>query len=188
MRVIAGNLRGRVIKTIPGKNTRPTLDNVKEAMFNLLGQFFTGGKCLDLFSGSGSLGIEAISRGCDSCVFVERNYLAMKIIKENLQALGLDSKCEVYKMDVFKAINLLNKKGEKFDYIFLDPPYEKQNIDKVLQMLIDQDLLNKSGKIIVECVKTTELITSYQDLQIEKEKTYGITKIIIYKKYGDESD
>jgi|SRR5690554_757115 len=188
MRVIAGNFRGRRIKTLPGKNTRPTLDKVKESVFNILGQYFVGGSCLDLFSGSGNLGIEALSRGCETCVFVEQNYKAYQVIKENINALNLENKTEIFRMDAYKALGVLEKNGYKFDYVFLDPPYYNQKINKVLEILVNNNLLSNNAKVIVECLKEDETLTSYLDLKLEKINYYGITKISIYKKYGDKGE
>lgn len=188
MRVISGSLRGRRIKPVPGKNTRPTLDKVKESVFNILGQFFDGGRCLDLFSGSGNLGIEAISRGVNTCVFVERSFPAYKVIKENINNLNLENNSEVYNMDAFKALDYLQKKGDKFDYVFLDPPYNKQLINKALEQLVNNNLLNNNAKVVVECLKEDEILTSFQDLEMEKTNYYGITKIIIFRKYGEEDE
>ncbi|QVK18892.1 16S rRNA (guanine(966)-N(2))-methyltransferase RsmD [Mycoplasmatota bacterium] len=185
MRIVSGTLRGRTVKAVPGKKTRPTLDKVKESVFNALGQYFTGGIGLDLYAGSGNLGIEAISRGLDSCVFIDRDFLAHQVIKDNIKTLNIESQCEIFKMDSFKALTMLSNKKYQFDYVFLDPPYQKQKINEVLTKLEDYDLLNDEATIIVECLKESELLVKYKGLQLEKEYIYGITKISIYKKCGD---
>jgi 16S rRNA (guanine(966)-N(2))-methyltransferase RsmD len=186
MRVVAGFLRGRTIKPVPGKNTRPTLDKVKEAVFNILGQFFAGGVGLDLYSGSGNLGIEAISRGLDKCVFVEKSYLAYQTIVNNLKQLAISDYSEVYKIDA--NLFLKNYHKDKFDYVFLDPPYKNHQINDILVTLVDKNLLNRYATVTVECLKTNELFSSYQDLVMEKEYLYGISKITIYKKTGDNNE
>lgn len=187
MRIVSGTLGGRTIKAVPGKKTRPTLDKVKESVFNALGQYFTGGIGLDLYAGSGNLGIEAISRGVDSCVFIDKDFLANQVIKENIESLNIESKSEVYKMDSFKALTMLYNKKYQFDYVFLDPPYQKQKINEVLTKLEDCNLLKDEATIIVECLKETELLLNYKGIKLEKEYIYGITKITIYKKYGDRN-
>lgn len=188
MRVVAGSLKGRIIKSITGNKTRPTLDKVKEAMFNALGQFFLGGVALDLFAGSGNLGIEAISRGIDKCIFIEKDYHAYKIIKENLENLKIDDKAIVYKNDAFKALKFLLVNNYKFDYIFLDPPYNKQRINDIIIFLEDNNMLNDNALIICEYLKEDELISSYQNIHLNKTYLYGITKISIYKKGGEVND
>jgi len=185
MRVVSGDLRGRLIKPVPGKNTRPTLDKVKESVFNAIGQYFPGGLGLDLYAGSGNLGIEAISRGLNLCIFVDRDYSANQIIKENIKNLKIESKSEIYKMDAFTALTMLSNKSYQFDYVFIDPPYEKQKIDEILTLLEDLNLLNIEATVIVECSKETNTLENYKQLHYIKEYVYGITKIIIYQKRGD---
>lgn len=184
MRVVAGFLRGRKIISVPGKNTRPTLDQVKEALFNILGQFFTSGKGLDLFAGSGSLGIEAISRGLEKCVFVDKDFKSYQVIKENLQLLNIEQKSEVYKMDYLKALKYFQEKKEKFDYVFLDPPYHLQKMNEIMKLLVDYDLLNEDAIVTCESLKEEDLIDSYQSIKLKKVYYYGISKITIYQKGG----
>ncbi len=188
MRVIAGTLGGRKIKTISGKLTRPTLDKVKESLFNALGQFFSGGIGLDLFAGSGSLGIEAISRGIDKCIFIDKNYAAYQTIKENIQLLNIEDQSEVYKMDAFKGLQFLKGQNYQFDYVFLDPPYQKQKINEIIKILEDDRLLNEGACIITECLKEEKLLKNYKNTHYIKEYLYGITKITIYKKSGDGNE
>lgn len=188
MRIIAGTLRGRTIKAVPGNSTRPTLDKVKESVFNVIGQYFDDDIILDLFAGSGNLGIEAISRGAKKCVFIEKDYHAYKIINENIDLLKISDQCEVFKMDANSALDFLKNKGYSFDYIFLDPPYKKQKINETIINLVDKNLLNDNAKIIVECLKEDELIDEYQGLRFLKQYIYGITKISIFEKYGDRDE
>ncbi len=188
MRVIAGSLGGRHIKAVPGNSTRPTLDKVKESIFNAIGQYFDDDIILDLFAGSGNLGIEAISRGAKKCIFIEKSIHAHRIINENIDILKIRDYCEVYKIDAFIALDLLKNKGYCFDYIFLDPPYKNQKINEILTKLVDKNLLNNNAKIIVECLKQDELISEYKDLRFLKQYIYGITKISIFKKYGDNNE
>lgn len=186
MRIIAGDFKGRTIKTIKGLSTRPTLDKVREALFNILGQYFDGGVALDLFAGSGALGIEALSRGMEKCIFVDVNYEAIKMIKENLKNLSIDS-CEVIKNDAIKALDG-SLKGYQFDLVFLDPPYKKNLIDTILQKLIDNNLLKKDATIVVESSKEESFMENYKSLVFQKAYVYGITKLSIYKNVGDDYD
>src|SRR5690625_390253 len=117
MRVIAGDFRGRILKSVPGTQTRPTSDKIKEAAFHMMGPFFDGGICLDLFAGSGSLGIEAISRGFDFSVFIEKNRRAIHTISKNIKLLNIEEKTEVSRMDAFKALRVTAKNKSKFNLI-----------------------------------------------------------------------
>src|SRR5690625_5258619 len=110
MRVIAGQFKGRRLKTVPGKNTRPTSDKIKEAVFHMMGPFFQGGQCLDLFAGSGSLGIEAYSRGMDSVTFIDHSNQAIKCIRTNVKELQMEDNSQIYRNDAFRAIHTLGKK------------------------------------------------------------------------------
>ncbi len=188
MRVVSGSLRGRVIKAVPGNTTRPTLDKVKESVFNILGQYFSKGIGLDLFAGSGNLGIEAISRGLEHCIFVDYDHMAIRIIKENLNALNILEKCEVYKMDAFKALSLFKSNNYRFDYVFIDPPYKSHKINEILMLLENYDLLNDEAYVICESLKEDELIETYNKLHLKKVYYYGISKITIYEKYGDNHE
>lgn len=123
MRVIAGEFRGRKLQSLPGKEIRPTSDKVKGALFNMIGPFFEGGRGLDLFAGTGSLGIEALSRGLGHVVFVDRHRQAVRLVQTNLHALGLEEKSEVYCMDAQAALARFAADGRQFDLVFLDPPY-----------------------------------------------------------------
>src|SRR5690625_4822655 len=121
MRVIAGNLKGRILKTVPGKSTRPTSDKVKEAVFHMLGPFFEEGICLDLFAGSGSLGIEDISRGMEQAIFIEKNGKAVKTIEENIKLVNIKDRVEIIRMDAYRSLRVLGKRQNQFDLIFIDP-------------------------------------------------------------------
>lgn len=182
MRVIAGEFKGRPIKAVPGDKTRPTLDKTKESIFNAIGQYFESGVVLDLYAGSGNLGIEALSRGCDFAYFVDKSYQAVQIIKENLNTLGLEDYAKVFKLDAFGALKKFKTDGVKFDYVFLDPPYKQQRINDVMTFLMDEDMLIDGAMIICEALKEDVLLESYQDLTFIKDYIYGITKISLYQK------
>ena len=127
MRVIAGKHKSKALESLEGRNTRPTMDKVKEGIFNSLHN--VSGLGLDLFAGSGALGIEGLSRGMDKVIFVDQNFKAIKVIQANLQQLDLTEQAEVYKNNADRALKALNKRDIQFDYIFLDPPYNKGLID-----------------------------------------------------------
>ena len=125
MRVIAGKHKSKALESLEGRNTRPTMDKVKEGIFNSLHE--VSGLGLDLFAGSGALGIEALSRGMEKVIFVDQNFKAVKVIKANLNQLDLMSQAEVYKNNADRALKALAKREIQFDIIFLDPPYKKDS-------------------------------------------------------------
>ncbi|TGS90150.1 16S rRNA (guanine(966)-N(2))-methyltransferase RsmD, partial [bacterium M00.F.Ca.ET.177.01.1.1] len=127
MRVISGIHKSKPLESMEGRNTRPTMDKVKEGIFNSLHE--VSGIGLDLFAGSGALGIEALSRGMEKVIFVDQNFKAIKIIKANLQHLNISDQAEVYKNNADRALKALSKRAMQFDVIFLDPPYDKGLID-----------------------------------------------------------
>lgn len=150
MRVIAGKLKRRKIKSVPGSSTRPTGDKLKESIFNMIGPYFEGGECLDLFAGSGSLGIEAISRGMDKVTFIDRSAPAIKTIKQNVTALQIEEQSDIYRNDAFRALQIFAKKSQKFDLIFLDPPYEKVDYEKLMIKVEESNIVNDRGLMYIE--------------------------------------
>lgn len=187
MRIIAGEFRGHPIDSLRSNHTRPTLDQVKEGIFNALGQFFTGETVLDLFAGSGNLGLEAISRGCHQAVFVDSSGQAVKVIKANIRKLRVEERTNVYKMDASKAIPRLQKEGYVFDLVFLDPPYHLEPFGKLLPMLCDYDLIRDHGRVVCETLKETVLEDRYGVLVKQREYIYGSTKVTIFQKEGATS-
>ncbi len=180
MRVVAGTLKGRSIKAVKGTNTRPTTDKVKENVFNIIGPYFDGGLALDLFGGSGNLGIESLSRGIERVIFVDRDNVAIQTIKQNIKELKMEDKVEVYRNDAFKALKAIVKRGLKFDLIFLDPPYKGQRINEIIEFISKNNLLNPGGIIMAECLKEDELHTTVGEIVSCKREVYGITAITIY--------
>jgi len=187
MRIIAGAFKGRQISAVKGDNTRPTTDKVKENIFNILGQFFDGGHVLDLFAGSGNLGIEALSRGMDHAIFVDMNFEAIKIIKENIARLQLQDRTEVYRNDAFKALKVLGKKGSKFDLIFLDPPYGKISMTHLLEEIMDYELLNDEGLIVCEYGEGIDVSYDESLLREVRCEVYGTIEILILEKVAGDN-
>lgn len=180
MRIIAGRNRSRVLKTLPGDNTRPTLDKVKEAVFSSLGSNFNGGNVLDLFSGSGAIGLEALSRGMDYAVFNDMNNEAVKIIKENIKMLK-EEKVKVYNNDYKQVLEFLTNDKINFDLIYLDPPYKLKCIPEIINFIEQNNLLNIEGRIVVESLKE-DIFDDYGNIFKYKEATYGITRISYFKR------
>ncbi len=150
MRIIAGEAKNRKIKTKKGFDTRPTLESMKEALFSIIAPYIEGSCFLDLFSGSGSISLEALSRGAKKAIMIEKDTEALKCIIENINALGYSEKCRAYKNDVLRAIEILGRKNEKFDIIFMDPPYKDEICKKVLNAIDKAKILKDGGLIICE--------------------------------------
>ena len=181
MRVVAGEYGGLRLKAVPGMKTRPTTDKVKEAMFNIIGPYLEGGQVLDLFAGSGGLSIEAVSRGADHATLVDRQYQAIKTIHENLSVTKEEDKFTVLKGDAYKMLNKLAKQEQGFDYVFLDPPYKKQQILELMEQLKKLGLLNTDALIICETDQVADLPEELADFELIKKADYGITELTFYR-------
>lgn len=155
MRVIAGKARRIQLKTIEGMETRPTTDRIKETLFNMITHGLCDSSFLDLFAGSGAIGIEALSRGASEAVFVENNAKSVMCIRDNLKSTKLSEQAEVLQSDVLSALNRLEGR-KKFDYVFMDPPYNQLLEKQVLTHLASGNLLNEGGLIIVEASLDTD--------------------------------
>ena len=149
MRVIAGSRRHLTLKTVPGKNTRPTQDRIKETLFNILQTRITGTRFLDLFAGSGGIGIEALSRGADFAVFVDNSRDAVKVIEDNLHHTNFEEQSLVFSKDIKAALRSIEKL-EPFDIVFLDPPYYEEYERDILEYLSDSSIITNDTIIIVE--------------------------------------
>ena len=185
MRIIAGDFGGRRLKAVPGMKTRPTTDKIKESMFNIIGPYFDGGKVLDLFAGSGGLSIEAVSRGVDHAVLIDRQYQAIKTINENIAVTKRESAFTVIKGDAKKVIYQLAKKKEQFDYVFFDPPYKQQEILKMIAQLVELKLLAPEALIICETDQEAKLPQTLTGFTCYKQVDYGITELTFYIYQGE---
>ncbi|MBM7635448.1 16S rRNA (guanine(966)-N(2))-methyltransferase RsmD [Streptococcus saliviloxodontae] len=177
MRIVSGEFGGRPLKTLEGKTTRPTSDKVRGAMFNMIGPYFDGGRVLDLFAGSGGLSIEAVSRGMDEAVLVEKDRRAQAIIQENIEMTKSEKQFSLLKMEAERAIGQLTG---TFDLIFLDPPYAKEQIVANIEALDEANLLGEDVMIVCETDKSVILPEEIASVGIWKEKTYGISKVTVY--------
>lgn len=182
MRIITGIARGRVIKAPEGLNTRPTSDRVKESMFNIIDYHYSYEKVLDLFAGSGNLGLEAISRGAKKCIFVEQSKEAYNYLVDNIKNLKFQEHSEHYKQDAFVALEILSKRGEKFDLIFLDPPYGKGLVEKSIEMIYKKDLLDDDGVIVSEQNVNDIIPDIIGDIKKVRVEKYGRTTIAFWSK------
>ncbi|MNN03466.1 Ribosomal RNA small subunit methyltransferase D [compost metagenome] len=180
MRVVSGSARGRNLKAVPGMGTRPTTDKVKEALFSMIGPYFDGGHVLDLFAGTGGLGIEALSRGMDLAVFVDLEYKSIEVVRANLKATGLDGKAEVYKNDAERAIKALSKREKKFDLVFLDPPYRMKHGDQLMETMDQLDLLSDGATIVLEYESSFAYPDAFGKFTEVRKAEYGETALSIY--------
>jgi len=176
MRIIAGRAGGIKLKSLKTNKVRPTLDRVKEALFSMLLPYMPMEKGLDLFAGFGTLGLEALSRGVNLMTFVEKNRRHVDIIKENIKKCKFDEISQVVQDDVF---NFLNKTDNKYDIVFLDPPYNKNLVNKTLNLLLKNNLLHNESLIIVEHHKG-EVIEDIEQLIVIKDRNYNDTVIKVY--------
>jgi len=181
MRIIGGALKGKRLKSFSGRKIRPTSDRVKEALFNIIsGEMIRDASVLDLFAGTGNLGIEALSRGAGKTVFVEKERGSLKLLTANLKLCSLDGRSEVIPLDVKNALPLLEKRGEKFDLIFLDPPYSKGFAGMALSLLGKNDIAADALLIIEHSVREA-LSEEYGSLLIKEVRSYGDTCLSFFK-------
>ncbi|MBM7856195.1 16S rRNA (guanine(966)-N(2))-methyltransferase RsmD [Desulfohalotomaculum tongense] len=182
MRVIAGSAKKTLLKSPKGKNTRPTADRVKESVFNILSSRVLGSVFLDLFAGSGAMAIEALSRGAEQAVLVERDYRNVKLIKENLRITKLWDRAEILGRDVFQAIKNLGQDNKKFDIIYIDPPYRAGYYQKVLEEIVDCDLICRGGIVVVESSKQLPPPETVKTISRVRTQKYGDTMVSFYQK------
>lgn len=181
MRVISGSAKGRPLKSVPGNGTRPTTDKVKEAIFSMIGPYFEGGALLDLYAGTGGLGIEALSRGMEAAVFVDMEQKAVDTVRANLKAAKLEGQAEVYRNDAGRALGALEKRGRAFDLVFLDPPYRLKHGDELMTAMASKKLLNSDAVIVLEHESGYDYPENIPGFIRTKLSVYGETTIAIYQ-------
>ena len=181
MRVITGKARGVALKTPDGMLTRPTADRVKEALFSIIHFDVPGARVLDLFAGTGQLGIEALSRDAASAVFVDEREDACKLVKENLKRTKLESSAKIIRSDY---LSYLKQCREKFDIILLDPPYAEIFLENSLKLITEIDILQSGGIIVTERPLGKELPWDFPGYSHSKDYKYGKTLLTLYRKDG----
>lgn len=185
MRIIAGKARRLPLRTPAGKDTRPTTDRIKETLFNMLAQELSGAYVLDLFAGSGQIGLEAVSRGSAYCVFVDNSRKACEVIAENISFTKLSDQCELMQMDVISALRRLEGTYQ-FDLIFLDPPYQTDAGTEALRALAGSEVLKENTLIIVEAdIHTDFSYVSALGFELVREKIYKTNKHVFLKNGSD---
>ena len=182
MRVITGSARGRRLKELEGLETRPTTGKVKEALFSVIQFDIEGRRVLDLFAGTGQLGIEALSRGAECAVFVERRRDALQVIRENLEACGMTDKARVVNGDAMSYL----KSGEKFDLIFLDPPYASGLLEQALEEIVRFDICRRPAILVAASAADQTLPPLAGPYALHREYRYGKIKLTVYHRDGNE--
>ena len=184
MRIIAGEMRSRKLKAPEGMDTRPTADRVKEALFSILGDRLPQARVLDLYAGSGALALEALSRGAESAVLVDCGAKACPIIQENIDALNCQSRARLLRMKDTAALSMLQKNGDAFDLIFLDPPY-RMDTAPICQAIVERGLLKRDGTIIVEHGRETPPHIA-PPLRLCDHREYGAAGLSFYRLREEE--
>ncbi|MFH1665360.1 MAG: 16S rRNA (guanine(966)-N(2))-methyltransferase RsmD, partial [Candidatus Omnitrophota bacterium] len=182
MRIIGGQFRGRKLKQPEPGTVRPTMDRIREAVFNIIAAKVPDSRVLDIFAGSGAYGLEALSRGAKEAVFIEKDARCVGIINENIRSLGIEGYVRVMEGDAFETLKLLNAGKERYNIIFSDPPYNKELSKKILIIVNQYDILKHFGFIIVEHHRDEDIPETEGGLSLYCQKTYGETAISVFAK------
>ena len=188
MRVISGTARGKRLKSPADRKVRPTLDRVKENIFNMIGPSIRDSVAADLFAGSGALGIEALSRGARICYFSDMDEKSVAFVKDNLRETKLQERAEVYRMDARQVIEKLFQDQVKLDYLFIDPPYLKGIVQKILKQLGKYNIMQVEGIVIIETDKNEILPEEVAGLIKTKDRIYSGTRVSIFVAKGGEQN
>lgn len=181
MRIISGKARGRKILSPETMETRPTLDRIKEAIFNIIQGYIPDAVAIDIFAGTGSLGLEAASRGAKECYLVDKSPVTFPILKKNIENLQFEDTCTALNMDAYMALKSLAAKGKVFDLIFIDPPYLKNLIPEAMQIVDDKNMLHEDGIIVTKIDATEEIFEGTENIELFRTKKYGNTIVNLYR-------
>lgn len=183
MRIVAGTARGRAIEgpKPTSKHIRPTADRVRETIFNVLGQFLDGQGVLDLYAGTGALGLEAVSRGAGRAVLVDQDREAQALCRKNTEGLGFSAQVELLAQPVARAVEALGRKGERFELIFADPPYAARVVETVLEAVTGAGLVSPGGMVVVEHDKREDSPEQHAGLTREDQRRFGDTLVSFYR-------
>jgi 16S rRNA (guanine966-N2)-methyltransferase len=182
MRISAGAQRGRRIQSPKGLGTRPTSDLLRQAIFNVVGERIRGARVLDLYAGTGALGLEALSRGAAEATFVERGRSALASLRANLATLGVSAHSRVVADDALSALERLARAGDRFDCVFLDPPYAGESSARCVETLAPGGILSDNALLVVQAFHRTELPERTGTLRRAWQRRYGETRITMYRK------
>ncbi|MCM8710583.1 16S rRNA (guanine(966)-N(2))-methyltransferase RsmD [Clostridium sp. SYSU_GA19001] len=181
MRIIAGIAKGRKLLSPEGMGTRPTLDRIKESIFNIIQSRIEGAKVLDVFAGTGSLGLEAVSRGAEKCYLIDKGQSTFKLLKQNVENLGFNDICKCFNMDSYMALKDFAQKKLIFDLIFIDPPYLKEMIPPAIEIISEKGLLDRDGLIVCKIDSKEELYRGNNLIELVDHRVYGNTTVCFYK-------
>ncbi|MFZ5518122.1 MAG: 16S rRNA (guanine(966)-N(2))-methyltransferase RsmD [Candidatus Zhuqueibacterota bacterium] len=184
MRVISGFYKGRVLFSPRGNSIRPTSDRIKESIFNYIGTGIQDAKICDLFSGSGNLSIEALSRGAKNAVMVDHSQQAIDLMKRNISHIGVVEKCRIVKMDTLQYLKLAAKNGEEFNFIFADPPYLSRLNEPMMQRIVEGNLLTEGGLFVLEQSSRNAIPMAILGLMNIAEKNFGDTTVMYFRQEG----
>ena len=177
MRIIGGEFKGRKLFCVQGEKTRPTSDRIREAIFNILSTQIEASVVLDLFAGTGALGLEALSRGAQNAIFIEAHKKALAVLRRNVNALGLEDRATILKWDILKNLNCLKAFSACVNLVFMDPPYNRQLIDPALSNLHFCSCLQAGARVIVEHSPREAIWGDELPFQREDQRTYGKTLV-----------
>ena len=181
VRIIAGKARGRKLIPPATLETRPTLDRVKESMFSIIQNYIPDSVVVDVFAGTGSLGLEAASRGAKEVYLVDRSKDAFSLLKQNIENLKFEDTCCALNKDSYEALKYLADKNKVFDVIFIDPPYCREMIPEAIKIIYDKKLLKEDGIIVTKIDSIEEIYEGYENIILNKSRKYGNTTICLYK-------
>ncbi|EES50300.1 16S rRNA (guanine(966)-N(2))-methyltransferase RsmD [Clostridium botulinum] len=180
MRIISGKARGRKLIPPASMETRPTLDRVKEAMFSMIQGYIPDSNVIDVFAGTGSLGLEAASRGAKEVYLIDKSSETFPLLKENIKKLKFDDFCFGLNMDSYEALRKLSNQGKVFELIFIDPPYCKEMIPEAIKIIKENNILSENGIIITKIDTIEEIYDGYEDIFLRKSRKYGNTTVCFY--------
>src|SRR5581483_3882895 len=182
MRIIAGTLKGRKLSAPAGLELRPTSDRVKEALFNIISNQIEGAAFLDLYAGTGSVGMDALSRGASEVVFVENNKRHLHYLKKNVSSCSFQGRAEIFNISALDFLKKVRRSTRLFDFIFIDPPYGSNEVEKILPMLQEGDMIRNQGMVIIEHFHKKTLPEKSGNLFFLKKYKYGETVLSFYAK------
>ena len=182
LRIISGGLRGRRIRVPPGERVRPTTDRVREALFSILGDRLPGARVLDLFSGSGALGLEALSRGASRVAFVESDRGVARVLRANVESLGVSQRCDIVVADVFRTLEQASLRDGPYDIIFADPPYRSGSAERILHGVATTGLLPRAGILVLEAsTAERDVEIPRSGLILRRAERYGDTRLEFFE-------
>ena len=181
MRIISGKARGKKILSPATLETRPTLDRVKESIFNIIQSYVPDAVVVDVFAGTGSLGLEAASRGAKECYLVDKSPVTYPLLKKNIEDLKFEDTCTSLNMDAYMALKSLNAKGKVFDLIFIDPPYLLNLIPEAMRIIDENNMLHEDGVIVSKIDITEDIYEGSKNIKLFRSKKYGKTIVNLYR-------